>query len=233
MTKKGKIVLAIVIVLAIIVGLLIYFVSRDLSVERELKEEIKNYHNSLVENKEIDKENIVTTGDYAIVEKALKEYLSDCNTHYNDLNNVVNDQQINNNLTVQNIEADGPNFTATKQYFIDISDRLSNAEEVYLNDFEDKTIMSYIEDETVSDYYKDFYYDLATNEDVMISEKNDFDSSIDKLNNILNKQEEMIDFLITNQLNWRIMNGALVFFDNNLATTYNTYTEELNKLTEG
>lgn len=233
MTKKGKIILAVVIVLVIFVGLLIYFVSHDLSVERQLKEEIKNYHNSLVQNQKIDKENIVTSGDYAVVEKALKEYLSDCNTHYNELNNVVNDQQVNNNLTVQNIQTDGPNFVTTKQYFTDISDKLSRAREVYLNDFKKKTIMSYIEDESVSDYYKNFYYDLATNEDVMISEKNDFNDSIDKLNNILNKQEEMIDFLVTNQLNWRIMNGALVFFDNNLATTYNNYTDELNKLIEG
>ena len=230
MTKKGKIILAIVIILAIIVGLLIYFVSRDLSVERELKVEIKNYHNSLVQNKEVDSENIVTTGDYAIVEKALKNYLSDCNTHYNEINNIINDQQINNNLTVQNISTDGPNFAVTKSYFSEFRAKMNDAYDVYLNDFKQKVIMSYIENESIGTYYKNFYYDLATNEDVMISEKNDFASRIDNLNKILAKQEDMINFLITNQAKWRVLNGSLVFFDNNLATTYSTYTDELNKL---
>lgn len=232
MTTKGKIILVVAIVLVVITGLLIYFVSHDLGVEKELKGEIKTYHNALVQSGEVNKNEIVTTGDYQVVEKALKEYLSDCNMHYNELNTILSDQQINNNLTIQNIETDGPNFVATKQYFTDYQNKINNAYEVYLNDFKKKTIMNYIENENVSDYYKNFYYDLATNEDVMLSEKNAFDSTIERINKILNKQEEIIDFLIANQVNWRITNGSLVFFDENLTTTYNTYTEELNKLNE-
>ncbi len=231
MARRGKIILVLVIILVIIIGLLIYFVSRDLAIERQLKAEIKNYHNDLVDNKEVDPDNIVTSGDYAKVEKALKEYLSACNTHFNDLNDILNDEQINNNVTIQNIQTDGPNFATTKQFFVDIADNLNNSYDTFLNDFDDKTVMSYLDDDSISDYYKKFYYNLATNEDIMISKEDYFDDTIEKINKILNKQEEMINFLIANQTNWQVINSELIFYDDNLATIYSNYNEELNQIT--
>ena len=228
MTKKAKIVAIITGIIALFILLTIYFVSRDLGSESKLKGEIKNYHNDLVQNKKVEASIIVTTGDYGKIEKALKNYLKDCNKHYNDLNNILKEEQIKNNLSIENIKTDGPNFIKTKEYLSDIKNRLNESSKIYLNDFKKQNIMNYLSQ--VSNYYKEFYYNLATNEDIMISEKHDFDSKIENFHKILDKQEEMLNFLAANGDSWRVINDSLVFYNNELATSYNNYLEELKAL---
>ena len=80
---KKKVLIIIVILAIIILGLIAYFVVSDFMQEDKLKAELNELSQlSNAENIDIDKINqkldtIVTKDDYAIVERAFKDYLSD------------------------------------------------------------------------------------------------------------------------------------------------------------
>ena len=75
---KKKIWITIAVIVAIIVGIIVYFAITDLNQEEKLRNELTEI-NELVNEENINMEEvnkrldtIVTTGDYAVVEKAFK-----------------------------------------------------------------------------------------------------------------------------------------------------------------
>ena len=135
MKKKIFIILGIILVL-IIVALAIavaYTVFQDLRQESKLKteiEEILDLSNVEEFNEERIREklnSIVTTGDYAVLEKAYKQYLSDQLDNMIEIASLLNDENITNCLTVENYKTDGPKFEKTKQYISNTIQKLEEA----------------------------------------------------------------------------------------------------------
>lgn len=229
MQTKTKIILATIIVLFAFSLIVAYFVVRDLNVEDQLETEIINYQLALTSGGEPN-ESIVSSGDYEIVEKQLKAYLKEVNGLYNNVNNALNNKQISNNLTISNYLNDGPGFVNTKNYFQEMKDSLDENYENYQSAFTDEKINEYIDNENVSNYYKNYFKKLINNEDLNINMTNEVKTDIDKMKEILNKQEEVIDFLIANSSQWQIVNNTLIFYNSDLESTYNTYVEEIDNL---
>lgn len=229
MQTKTKIILATIIVLFVFSLIVAYFVVRDLNVEDQLETEIINYQLALTSGGEPN-ESIVSSGDYEIVEKQLKAYLKEVNGLYNNVNNALNNKQISNNLTISNYLNDGPGFVNTKNYFQEMKDSLDENYENYQSAFTDEKINEYIDNEDVSNYYKNYFKKLINNEDLNINMTNEVKTDIDKMKEILNKQEEVIDFLIANSSQWQIVNNTLIFYNSDLESTYNTYVEEIDNL---
>ena len=229
MQTKTKIILATIIVLFVFSLIVAYFVVRDLNVEEQLETEIINYQLALTSGGEPN-ESIVSSGDYEIVEKQLKAYLKEVNGLYNNVNNALNNKQISNNLTISNYLNDGPGFVNTKNYFREMKDSLDENYENYQSAFTDEKINEYIDNEDVSNYYKNYFKKLINNEDLNINMTNEVKTDIDKMKEILNKQEEVIDFLIANSSQWQIVNNTLIFYNSDLESTYNTYVEEIDNL---
>lgn len=229
MQTKTKIILATIIVLFVFSLIVAYFVVRDLNVEDQLETEIINYQLALTSGGEPN-ESIVSSGDYEIVEKQLKAYLKEVNGLYNNVNNALNNKQISNNLTISNYLNDGPGFVNTKNYFQEMKDSLDENYENYQSAFTDEKINEYIDNEDVSNYYKNYFKKLINNEDLNINMTNEVKIDIDKMKEILNKQEEVIDFLIANSSQWQIVNNTLIFYNSDLESTYNTYVEEIDNL---
>lgn len=229
MQTKTKIILATIIVLFVFSLIVAYFVVRDLNVEDQLETEIINYQLALTSGGEPN-ESIVSSGDYEIVEKQLKAYLKEVNGLYNNVNNALNNKQISNNLTISNYLNDGPGFVNTKNYFQEMKDSLDENYENYQSAFTDEKINEYIDNEDVSNYYKNYFKKLINNEDLNINMTNEVKTDIDKMKEILNKQEKVIDFLIANSSQWQIVNNTLIFYNSDLESTYNTYVEEIDNL---
>ena len=229
MQTKTKIILATIIVLFVFSLIVAYFVVRDLNVEEQLETEIINYQLALTSGGEPN-ESIVSSGDYEIVEKQLKAYLKEVNGLYNNVNNALNNKQISNNLTISNYLNDGPGFVNTKNYFQEMKDSLDENYENYQSAFTDEKINEYIDNENVSNYYKNYFKKLISNEDLNINMTSEVKTDIDKMKEILNKQEEVIDFLIANSSQWQIVNNTLIFYNSDLESTYNTYVEEIDNL---
>ena len=112
------IILMIIVLIVIGIGILLV---KDLKQEDTLREEILAFDN-LTREENIDLEKIdekirkiKTTGDYGVVEKAVKEYWSDIINTSIDLTNILNDEKIEKVLTAENYKEDGPDFIETKK----------------------------------------------------------------------------------------------------------------------
>lgn len=118
------IILMIIVLIVIGIGILLV---KDLKQEDTLREEILAFDN-LTREENIDLEKIdekirkiKTTGDYGVVEKAVKEYWGDIINTSIDLTNILNDEKIEKILTAENYKEDGPDFIETKKYLQEIT----------------------------------------------------------------------------------------------------------------
>ena len=121
MSKKKKIILIFLGLFLLFAGLVGYSVYKDIRMENQLKKEIfaiddlvKNTEsfNTTEFNKRINR--TVTRGDYAKVEKAVKNYLKDSVANLREITETLKDDRIVNLLTVENYSNDGPEFNITK-----------------------------------------------------------------------------------------------------------------------
>ena len=81
---RRKIIIVIVVVVLVIVATITFFVIKDLQQEKSLRKEIDEIQKEMVDFEQIDVDKIskklkatVTTGDYAKIEKAIKNYMAD------------------------------------------------------------------------------------------------------------------------------------------------------------
>ncbi|MBQ9011921.1 MAG: hypothetical protein IJ093_04660 [Bacilli bacterium] len=116
--KKHKILVVIgivVAIIAVIVGLVGYFLVKDVKEEQVLRKEISSL-NKLDITKDRYNTDIVTTGDYAVVESTIKDYLDDYATNLQGVLDILNDEKLSNVLSADNYKNDGPEFGQTKEY---------------------------------------------------------------------------------------------------------------------
>ena len=126
---KKKSVIAIVIAflaIVLIVGGIVIFLASGFTQELAIKNEIQQMDEMTndVENVDIEAFNqkadtIVTTGDYAIVEQAVKAYLKESVNYTLEIKALLDDEQMANIVTADNYETDGPDFVQTSQYLSD------------------------------------------------------------------------------------------------------------------
>lgn len=228
---KKKILIIIVIVAIIILGLITYFVISDLRQEEKLKSELNELSQlSNAENIDMDKVNeklntVVTKDDYAIVEKAFKDYLSDSFENSLEIANILNDEKITQSLTPENYKNDGPEFTNTKEYLTQTIEQLEYCKNKYNEFLTDEKAMSYINDKNLDDYYVNLYKDEIVG-DLSNTDKT-VENSINEVISLLKQSENIIDFLIENKNNWDIENDNIVFDDTDLSREYDDLISQL------
>lgn len=171
---------------------------------------------------------IVSSGKYADVEKAAKNYAHDLFSKAFEMKSLLQDEKMAQLLTASNYEADGPEFVETKKYISETKQKLQDGKTEMLAFIEEDKINSYIEAETNDSYSIDLYRQLLS-EDIEMpeSEKKELETSIDKVVSMLETEEEIINFLVENNGKWRVQGEQVLFESNSLVTQYNGY---LNKL---
>ncbi len=228
-----KILIAIFVIVAIVVGVVAYFVLSDYQQEEKLTAELTEISNlSNSENMDINKINemldrTVTKGDYAVVEQACKEYLKDSFDNIVKIAEVMNDDKITNVLTVSNYQEDGKEFTNTKNYITTTKQTLEDCKAKYVEFFTQEKAMSYINDKGLDSYYTDLYKNEFVGDIESQYTDKTVENSIDEILGILNVYEEVINFLVENQNSWEISNDNIVFNSQSLS---DQYTELVNKL---
>lgn len=230
---KKKVLIIIAIIVAIIVGVIAYFSVSDLKQEDKLKAELTEI-SELVNAESIDMDKInaklnsvVTTGDYAVVEKSAKQYLSDNFNNSIEMANLLNDENITKILTVENYKEDGKEFKNTKSYLSETIQKLEDCKNKYYEFLTEEKAMSYIKDKNLDTYYTDFY----KNEIVVDTEteKNDktIENAINNMVSVLKNSEKIIDFLIENKNSWKIQDDNITFSSDSLANKYNELASNL------
>lgn len=228
---KKKILIITVILAIIILGLIAYFVVSDFMQEDKLKAELNELSQlSNAENINIDKINqkldtIVTKDDYAIVERAFKDYLSDSFKNSLEIASILNDERITESLTPENYKNDGPEFTSTKEYLTKTIEQLEYCKNKYNEFFTDEKAMSYINDKNLDEYYVNLYKEEIVG-DLSNTDKT-VENSIDEVISMLDKSEKIIDFLIENKDSWEIENDNIIFDDTDLSREYDDLISQL------
>ena len=232
--KIGIIVGVIVLVIALVGG---YLFVNSIMQKAKIVEEFAEIE-KLTNSEDIDMDalnertsNIVTSGKYATVEKAAKNYASDLfNTAY-EIKTLLEDEKMAQLLTASNYQEDGPEFVESKKYITETKQKLEDKKTEMIAYLEESKINSYIESETKDGSCIDLYKQLLA-EDVKISEteKKQLETSIDKVVSMLGIAEEVIDFLITNNGQWNVQGNQILFNSNSLVTTYNGFLTKLRTL---
>lgn len=224
MKKKALIILGIIIL--IVVGLLAYVVIDDMQQESKLKEELVAI-NDLASAETIDMDKInenldrtVTKGDYAVLEKAYKQYLRDSFDNSLEIASLLNDERIVTILTAENYIEDGPEFTETKAYIAETKQSLEDCKNKYYEFFTDEKAMSYVNDKNLDTYYIDFYKNEIAFDLEEAGEDKTVETAINDILAILDGSEKVIDFLITNSNNWQIVDSNIVFNSDELSQQY-------------
>ena len=221
---KKKILIGVLVVIIIAVVAICYFVFNDGKQEQKLKDELVEISNltnvTPIDVDAINKklEETITTGDYAIVEKAMKSYLKDSFDNMVRIAELLNDERITGILTAENYQEDGPDFVETKAYITSTIQELETRKNNYQEYLTEEKAMSYIENKGLDDYYINFYKTEIVKD--MESDDTTVADSIDGIIEILRNSEKVIDFLITNKDNWKIENDSVIFSDEDLSNQY-------------
>lgn len=236
-TKK-KVIIAVVIILVIIIGAIAYMTISDLQQEEKLNtelSEIADLANNDISNINIDQINkrldsVVTTGDYATVEKAIKSYLKDAFNSMFQIVNILNDENFTKLLTTDNYKEDGKEFVKSKQYIADTIKKLEDYKEDYSKYFNKDKAMSYIEGKGLDSYYTDLYENEYLG-DISSIDTQELNDSVDELISILNLSDDVLNLLSDNQESWTVENDNIVFSNENILNEYNNLIEVLKENT--
>ena len=201
MSTKKKLFLAIGFIILDIILVVTFISFHDATMLNNLKKEV-NALSKLDVTKDRYNRKIVTSGDYAVVEKAIKSYLDDYAVLLQDTFTVVNDERLKNILTYDNYSNDGPDFVKSLEYLNDGKKKFNESVDLLLLDLEEDTQLS---EETKK---------LLT-------------VSKTKMNNVYDTSIAVLTFLTTNKDYWKLEDGQIKFLDVNL---YNQYIEMIGKL---
>ena len=231
--KKAIIGVIIAIVLVAVVGIGILVVN-DFRQEDILRQEMLEFENlTRAENIDLDQidqkiREIKTTGDYGVLEKAMKDYLADVVNASVNIANVLNDERIINALTPENYVEDGPDFVQTKQFLEEAKGELEQYKEEVLTLLTNDGAMSYIENKNLDQYYIDLYKEIALSENTALEEDSaELEKSLDEATRIIDLESQIINFLAENKNGWEIQGENIVFNSQTLQDQYNEYINQI------
>lgn len=227
---KKKILIIIGVLILLVAILIAVFVVKDLRQEKTLRDEIASIQ-ELAGSEQMDAVNeklghIVTTGDYAKVEKAVKNYMADNFNNAITIAEALNDEVLTNALTAENYMSDGPDFVKTKLLLSDLQKRLTKAKEEQKRLSTNETVMSYLKDKEDS-YYVNLYKEIIGEEESASENAIEIEQSIDEVLDMVAVEQSVIDFLSENKGQWTVQDGIIAFSDEALNVQYNQLLLEL------
>lgn len=221
---KKKILIAVAVIAILVIGVIAFFVISDLQQEAKFNDEMLALE-EIMNADELDfdaiyakTDVIVTKGDYGVVEEAIKKYIKDTSSIAEKIIDTMNSEEFGTILTIENFEKDGKEFTESKEFITTTRETLEQCKEEYEQQFSEEKMMSYINDKGLDEYYVELY----KNEIATVSEEDNqtVQESIDQVIDLLDKVEDAIDYLIENEDDWNIINGSLMFLDQDKLDEY-------------
>lgn len=230
--KSKKSIIVTLLVIVIIAGLVIagFFVHRIMQ-EQKLVEEVNAINSLDLLTAEVDM-TIKTTGDYAVVEQTMKDYMKSAQETMKNLNNIYLDETVVNSLSPDNLKNDGPAFENTKAAVTNAREKAATYAEEVNKYLDDEYIKSLIQDKGLSDYYIDLYNKLMfEDQDTMQDMENTQKELVDangKYVNMLDKIEQVIALLSENPNAWNVTDdGQVEFYSQTVLDQYNAYVTEI------
>ena len=221
------------IVFAFAVGFFVITgIKEEVTLENEFSAIEDLIDNSSIDNTQIDYmlNNFVTTGDYLNVEKAIKDYLEDLLIECRRLDNIFQSQDLTNVLSLYNFDADAPYFYESQNIIENYYQELKNIKTNLINLLDTDSIISYAEAYQLQGYYLDYFKNLIIDENMLNTNRNDIENSLDYALNTLDIYKELFELLSNNVDSWT-MDEDYIYFDNdNLLEEYNRLIEIINNM---
>ncbi len=226
---KKKIIVIVAILALIIVGVIGYFATLDLKQGVTLRKEVDTIGKSDITKDEIDM-TIKTKGDYAVVEKTIKEYLNNYSINIKEAMNIMQDKKMAEILTVDNYKNDGPEFTNSKEYISKTKTDFNEKMNLLINMTSEEKMMQEIENKNLDSNFVELYRELMLG-DKMEEDLKQMVKSLEEasttINNILDTQEKVIDLLINNKGKWEVQGKQIQFSTQKLVNEYNDLIRDL------
>ena len=239
MKRKTKIILFVIAILVIACIVAIAFMlTSDLKQEEKLGKELDSLY-TLLNNYPLDYESldkqlstIITTDDYAKVEKAIKDYSKEFVNYMKQFDTLINDETLINAVNIENIKEDGPDFTNTKKKLSEAKTSLDTILTNFSDYLTEGVALSYIKDIELDEYYTDLYkqYALGDNLSEMESARDEIIKSLNDVKALIENEEETVNFLVKNKGSWEIENDQLVFYSDSLSKQYNDIIAKIQEL---
>lgn len=208
-----------------------YLVIRDATMRNDLRKEIHELSKLDITRDRYNRK-LKTKGDYATVEKAIKEYLDDYAVSLQEVLKVIDDKELTTILSSDNYTKDGPEFTNSLKYLNTTKDQFNEDINTLILNLEEDNIKNYINDKTNDPYYRNLYIELMLDEDMKgnFSEtKRLLENTKKDVNNIFSVSTEVLNFLSFNKGNWQVEEGQIKFQTQDLYNQYNTLISKLHQ----
>lgn len=232
-TKGNKIVIIVLVILIAIVAVIAVNMLLGLKEENALVKEVEKIEKYLkaeeieTEKIEILLKNDLTTGKRLKVEKAIEQYSLDLAIVLADTTEVLNDGRLTSILTTENFKTDGPNFIESKKYITETIEELEKNKKEIINLSEKETIMKYIENDNLNEYYTEFYLSLALGEGMDAADIEEFEEAIDSIISLVKTSDEILNLLINNPGTWQVSGDQVLFSNQEVLNKYQALTEKI------
>ena len=219
--RKGKKIAALLI-LAVIILLAAGVLFLTMRQVNQLNDETAKIVRMDIDEDVIDEE-IYTNGSYAEIEQTIKDYMSDYIENLKTVRTLFQDQEFSDLLSVENIEADGPEFKNSAEY---LSEKRRTADEAFQKLEEmagEEMIMAAIEKKGLSSYFEQLYRKLAL-ENLRVNfmySAEELKTAKESVEAMIASREEAVTFLSEQQRNWKLEDGKLKFDSDDLLSQYN------------
>ena len=223
--KLNKVILTILLILVIlIIAIGIIFGGRIIN-KVKLDRELGNL------SEDIANTNLVTSGEFGVVEQTIKEYYEEYIDLRKQFMDKVNDEKLEEILKTENYNEDGPEFAESINYLNTSKEEFNNITEKLLDLLSKENIVSRIENESIGDYYKELYKGYFLEGDSLSStfqeEYQEIKDLQSLMNNLYDNEVKILNFLTENEEHWEILNDQLTFNDSALSEEYNNMKENL------
>lgn len=206
-----------------------FLVIRDSISFNELKREVIEL-SKLDITKDRYNRKIRSHGDYATVEKAIKEYMDGYAVDIQYLSKMMNDERLSTILSYNNYEKDGPEFKESLDYLEKSKKEYNEKIDKLISNLDEENIDNYIYTKIDDEYYTSLYHELIFETPMIDSLKNTktlLEESRDKMNLIYDTCIETLNYLCLYNDKWKLEDGEIKFQTEDM---YNYYMSLISKV---
>lgn len=226
--KKTIMMILVVVTILILVACGGYFGYQKYQ-EYLLSRETDKIGNLDILNDKVDTK-IYTSGDYAVVEKTMKGYISDYGKVSQQVIALVDDDTLKNLLTVERIEQDGKEFNETLTYLNQKKTDIETVMNQMIAMTSDQEIMNAIKKTNVPVSYQNLYRKMMLDSDIagaLKQEQNDLIDTREKTIAFIDDYIKIFEFLKANDSSYMVSNGQILFQNESLYQQYQTLVNNL------
>ena len=208
-----------------------YLFIRDKTNLTNLNKEI-NEINKLDITKDNFNRRIKTSGDYALVERTIKNYLNDYSKGVQEVKSTMNDTRLTKILSFDNYTTDGFEFVESFKYLNTEKESFNKDIDNLIEKSNKKSIEKYIDKKIKDKYYNRLCTELMVTEERIESleeTKKTLEEIKSKVNSIIDTSTDVLNLLKDNKDDCVLEDGQIKFKSK---AVYDRYNELINKIKE-